>query len=190
MSMKSLLKKRREIGVSQRQIATLSGLSFRTIQLVESCKHDSKVSTLQCIAEALGYPKGVIEKSIESVFDQPVDSILIVSDKILLDGEESWKMWLFEFVDAFRNQRDLKYVSNPPVNGLSEKIYALITSVVETLCEELSLEKPNWCRAVLPLKKPWFVSGVENLKVMAILESPIHFRKRNIFVLSNFLSRR
>ena len=41
----------------------------------------------------------------------------------------------------------------------------------------------------LPAKPPWFVSGMENLKAIALAESPLRFRIRKIFVLSNFLSR-
>ncbi|NCO37375.1 MAG: hypothetical protein COZ06_23865 [Armatimonadetes bacterium CG_4_10_14_3_um_filter_66_18] len=40
-----------------------------------------------------------------------------------------------------------------------------------------------------PLPEPWFVSGIENLKATALVESPTHFRKRRIFVLGNFLER-
>ena len=45
------------------------------------------------------------------------------------------------------------------------------------------------CAGVGALATPWFVAGVENLKALALVESPTHFRKRNIFVLGNFLSR-
>jgi hypothetical protein len=38
-------------------------------------------------------------------------------------------------------------------------------------------------------KDPWFVSGMENLKAITLVESPLHFRRRKIFVLGNFLSR-
>jgi hypothetical protein len=36
---------------------------------------------------------------------------------------------------------------------------------------------------------PWFVSGMESLKAIALVESPLPFRLRKIFVLENFLSR-
>jgi hypothetical protein len=39
------------------------------------------------------------------------------------------------------------------------------------------------------LDSPWFVAGIENLKASALVESPVRFRKRNIFVLANFLER-
>lgn len=188
--MKSLANRRSKMGVSQRNMADLSGLSFRTIQLIESGGHDPKISTLSNIADALGYPPSAIDNCIENIFTQPVDSISIISERILTEGEESWKIWLFNFVDAFRNKKDRAYIYSPPVCGLSSNLNALVAGTVETLCDELGIKTPLWCDAVPPLTIPWFVSGFESLKALAIVESPIHFRKRNIFVLDNFLFRR
>lgn len=188
--MKSLIENRNKIGVSQRAMASLSGLSFRTIQLLESGVHDPKISTLKNIAKALGYPPDIIGHHLDIIFNEPADSILIISERILEEGEDSWKIWLFNFVDAFRQHKEISYIRNPPTQGLPPKIVALLSSTVETLCDELSIAKPTWCGSVSMLATPWFVSGVENLKATAIAESPIHFRKRNIFVLENFLSRR
>jgi transcriptional regulator with XRE-family HTH domain len=186
----SIKKSRERKGVSQRRLATLSELSYKTIQLIESGEHDTKLSTLQRIAKSLGYPPQILKERIASVFKQPVDSIVVTSERILRDGEDSWKIWLFEFVDSFRRDKDSAYIDVPPVKGLSKKMHALLASVVETLCAELKIDKPWWCNAFLPLELPWFVSGIENLKAIALIESPIYFRKRNIFVLDNFLSRR
>jgi transcriptional regulator with XRE-family HTH domain len=188
--MKSLIEKRNEMGVSQRTMASLAGLSFRTIQLIESGVHDPKISTLKNIAKAMGYPPDIIEDQLDIIFKQPTDSVLIISERILKEGEDSWKTWLFNFVDAFRQHKEMSYISNPPAQGLPPKINALLSSTVETLCEELSIATPAWCGSVPMLAAPWFVSGIENLKAASIAESPIHFRKRNIFVLENFLSRR
>ena len=188
--MKSLMEKRSTMGVSQRTMAELAGLSFRTVQLLESGAHDPKISTLKNIAQALGYPPDIIENFLDLIFKQPAGSIFVTSERILEEGEDSWKIWLFNFVDAFRQQKDRSYINTPPVEGLSPKMNALLASTVETLCEELSIKTPTWCGSVPELKTPWFVSGMENLKASSIAESPIHFRKRNIFVLENFLSRR
>jgi hypothetical protein len=38
-------------------------------------------------------------------------------------------------------------------------------------------------------KDPWFVSGMENINAIALVESPLQFRIRKIFVLENFLIR-
>lgn len=66
---------------------------------------------------------------------------------------------------------------------------ALVASTAESLCDELGLESPGWLAQVPASKEPWFVSRVEKLKAIAIVESPLRFRMRKIFVCENFLSR-
>ncbi|MFH0800230.1 MAG: helix-turn-helix transcriptional regulator [Pseudomonadota bacterium] len=189
-TMKSLAKNRNKMGVSQRAMAGLASLSFRTIQLLESGAHDPKISTLKSLAAALGYPPDIIEHQLDNIFSQPVDSVFITSERILEEGEDSWKIWLFNFVDSFRRCKDSAYIDTPPMHGLSPEINALIASTVEMLCEELEIQIPEWCAIVPALSSPWFVSGMESLKAASIAESPIHFRKRKIFVLENFLARK
>lgn len=188
--MKQLVILRREKGISQRQLARLAGLAYKTIQLIESGEHDPKISSLSAIAKALGYPPTEIQEQIENLFATPPDSIRIISEQIHRSKKDSWKIYFFNFVDAFRKSKDPAYVAKAPVEDLTGRLKALLTSTVETLCQELHLNTPSWCAGISPLENPWFVSGVENLKAMALIESPIHFRKRNIFVLSNFLERR
>lgn len=188
--MKQLAILRREKGLSQRQFALLAGLSYKTVQLIESGEHDARISSLSAIAKAFGYPPTEIQEQIETLFTTPSDSIQIISEQIRQSKKDSWKIFLFNFVDAFRRSKDPAYITNAPVENLTPRLKALLTSTAETLCQELHLNIPWWCVGVLSLESPWFVSGIENLKTMALMESPIHFRKRNIFVLSNFLERR
>ena len=188
--MKNIREMRDSKGISQRAMAALADVSFRTVQLMESGFHDPRVSTLARVATALGYPPEIVEHRIASIFDEPSDSIVMVSERIVCEGEEAWRLWLFEFVDAMRTHRDVRYIATPPARGLSARISALIAATVETLCDELNIPVPSWCGATLPLKEPWFVAGIENLKATSLIESPLHFRKRNIFVLENFLERR
>lgn len=188
--MEQLALLRRAKGMSQRQLALLAGLSYKTIQLIETGGQDTKVSSLSAIAKAFGYPPTGVQEQIEILFATPPDSIRIISEEIHRSKKDFWKTCLFNFVDAFRRSKNLTYVVSPPVENLNPGLKVLLTSTVETLCQELHLDIPAWCGGISPLEKPWFVSGIENLKAMALVESPIHFRKRNIFVLSNFLERK
>jgi hypothetical protein len=77
----------------------------------------------------------------------------------------------------------------PPIPQTSARVRSLLASTVETLCAERGLPRPWWCGGVDVLPMPWFVAGIENLKATALVESPAHFRKRNVFVLANFLAR-
>lgn len=66
---------------------------------------------------------------------------------------------------------------------------ALLASTAEALCRELNLKAPTWLAEVPACPIPWFVAGMENLKAIALAESPLPFRVRKIFVTANFLSR-
>lgn len=104
------------------------------------------------------------------------------------DDPENWRIYLMDFVDDFRSYRDTKAIAEP-FRLTDDRIDALLASVAESLCAELGLEPPTWILDIPAVKNPWFVSGLENLKAIALAESPIHFRIRKIFVLENFLSR-
>ena len=69
-----------------------------------------------------------------------------------------------------------------PFEFNNEKVDAVLASVAEYLCDELNIECPEWLLKVPACKVPWFISGMENLKAIAIVESPLHFRIRKIFV--------
>lgn len=99
-----------------------------------------------------------------------------------------WLIPFMEFVDDFRRYRDLSLITQP-FERSDEHFDAMLASTIEYLCDELHLEPPDWVWEVPSCRDPWFVSGMENLKAIAIVESPVYFRRRKIFVLENFLER-
>ena len=175
--------------LSQRAFARKASLSFRGLQLMEEQSHNWRISSIHKIAEALDLPKNGIDQLLEQFLAQNRDSIMIASFRILADGPASWPLHLFNFVDSFRRFPDESLIHMPPADNLQNPLKCLLTATVETLCAESNMEQPGWCRGILCLKDPWFVAGVENLKAMSLVESPVRFRKRNIFVLENFLDR-
>ncbi|MCY7347971.1 MAG: hypothetical protein LH614_17390 [Pyrinomonadaceae bacterium] len=54
---------------------------------------------------------------------------------------------------------------------------------------ELNVPIPDWIKKVPACKEPFFVSGIENLKAAAIVQTPLNFKVRNVFVSDKFLSR-
>ena len=99
-----------------------------------------------------------------------------------------WKIHLFDFVDDFRRNKNLRAIAEP-FRLTDEKTDALLAATAESLCREMNLKTPDWLREIPACRQPYFVSGVENLKATAIVESPLPFRIRKIFVLENFLER-
>lgn len=177
------------MGLSQRAMAARAHISFKGLQLLEKPRHNWRIDTVEHILEALGKPVAAAEWAVEQMMLIPVNSMADVSVRICLDGFASWKLHLFNAVDAFRAARDDQLLADPPVPQLHAKARALLASVTETLCAEIRRAPPPWCAGIGSLAEPWFVAGVENLKASALMESPVRFRKRNLFVLHNFLHR-
>jgi hypothetical protein len=110
-----------------------------------------------------------------------------VREQIKADAKH-WRIYLMDFVDDFRYHKDQRAVAEPFALA-GDKMDALLASTAEALCDELGFEPPSWLAEVPASREPYFVSGFENLKAISIVESPLRFRIRKIFVLENFLSR-
>ena len=106
----------------------------------------------------------------------------------MVEAGDRWAIPLMDFVDEFRRRRDAVAVSEPFVPR-DERLDALLASTIECLCDEMELENPEWTWKIPACRTPWFVSGIESLKAITLVESPVFFRRRQIFVLANFLSR-
>ena len=106
----------------------------------------------------------------------------------MLSDPTHWALLLMDFVDDFRYYKDPQAIAEP-LPCTDPRLDPLLASTVESLCDELGMESPGWLADVPACETPWFVSGMESLKAIALAESPLRFRIRKIFVLSNFLSR-
>lgn len=102
--------------------------------------------------------------------------------------EKHWCIWLMDFVDDFRFRRDASALKES-FDLSDERTDALLASTAEILCDELKMEIPEWLEKIPACGKPYFVGELENLKAISIVQSPLRFRIRKIFVLENFLSR-
>ena len=108
--------------------------------------------------------------------------------KRIRDDPENWRVHLMDFVEDFRSDADPRMIAEPFEPG-EPRMDALLASTTEALCDELGLAPPEWLAEIPASPEPFFVAGMENLKAISIVESPLRFRCRKIFVLENFLSR-
>ena len=106
----------------------------------------------------------------------------------MLDDPRWWKIALMDFVDDFRYHRNADAIAQTFVLGDEEKD-AVLAGTIETLCDEMDIPIPEWLGNVPPCHEPLFLSRVEALKAFSIVESPVHFRLRKVFVHDNFLFR-
>ncbi len=178
---------RKSSGMSEREIAQRCDLARDTVRNCEHHLAKMKVETIAKLASQFEYDAQLIV--VPKVDVIPDLSVVAVSLAIEKDGFDSWKIHLFNMVDAFRIHPDVRLLILPPVRSLDMRIQALISAVVRILCDEVELDPPLWTLHEIFLPQPWFVAGIESLKASSLLETPVHFRRHNIFVLENFLER-
>ena len=102
---------------------------------------------------------------------------------------EDWRIPYFEFVDSFRATHCEHLFLERPVDGLDIRSLALICSIVMQLCDETKTPPPKWAMLSLELEAPWFISKFINLRAISLVDSPVFFKRNNIFVGSDFLER-
>lgn len=104
---------------------------------------------------------------------------------------EDWQTPFMQFVDDFRRTSlaEKSKLIAEEVFCDNERWLSLLKAIINQLCFDANISSPEWAYEMHWLKKPWFVSGLKNLYAMCIVESPLFFRRNNIFVTRNFLDR-
>lgn len=101
---------------------------------------------------------------------------------------------LREFLDEFYIEsspeaRVQMLALEPPLTGIDRQD-AYFAAVAEHLSRRYKLPIPEWTNEESRfLKMPYYPSGLESLKAICLVESPIAFRRRMIFVDKDPLSR-
>ena len=90
------------------------------------------------------------------------------------------KMTSFEFEDSLREN---------PLSRLSPYLQNYIAAMVEETALQKGVSVPMWTKDIAPLAQPVFGSALKNLRLHLLTQSPIPFRKRNIFIDSTIGSR-
>jgi len=101
---------------------------------------------------------------------------------------EIWNGIIF-FVDEFRRNPNKK-INKPPYRTITAN--AFYAGVVEFLTREQNIKPPMWIfNKKYYLKNPWFPDNIKNRKyrIMLMIESPLEFKTRNIFIGENTFSR-
>ncbi len=106
--------------------------------------------------------------------------------------------FLGDFIDDFRHRAKSREEKLALVEEKPEPIQtkefndadAYLAAVAEYLCREAGLPPPAWTeRPEYFLHEPWFAGGLESLKAILLVESPVPFRRRNLFVSANAMTR-
>lgn len=110
-------------------------------------------------------------------------------------GDKPFYGEIGNLLDDFRQrcrtaQERTSLVCDPPEPTGQPETDAYLAALAESLCREFGMRPPAWTeQPVYYLKRPWFAGGLESLKAILLAESPAAFRRRNLFVSANALSR-
>ena len=107
-------------------------------------------------------------------------------------GGEPFDPLLREFLDEFYGgNSDLRARAIAAAPARIAPIHdAYLAAVAEHLALRFGLPVPQWVEEPDRfLTKPFFAGGLENLKAILLVESPLAFRRRQIFISANALSR-
>jgi hypothetical protein len=105
---------------------------------------------------------------------------------------EAFDPLVSEFLDEFylgTTDTRVQSIARVP-DRLSPVKDAYLAAVAEHLALRFKLPVPGWVDDPDRfLKRPFFAGGLESLKATLLVESPLAFRRRQIFVSANALSR-
>ena len=110
------------------------------------------------------------------------------------EKDYSWEsFWLMfgTFLDSFYLKKDFNMLKEKPNynTDVPIEIKAFIAASVDYLCD--GVNSPKWVKDNEHiLKKPFFPSGLKGpIRAVMLIESPIEFKVRNIYVTADVLKR-
>lgn len=122
-------------------------------------------------------------------------STLVETAERIRSGETS-SVAVGEFLDAYYASRDAQMLAKQPPSvhlpdlRKTQVINAYLSAVAESLAYTDQREPPSWVREKQYfLESPWFATNIPGLRILLLMESPVFFRRRNLFVSRNALSR-
>ncbi|MHB1605762.1 MAG: hypothetical protein ACYCTV_05140 [Leptospirales bacterium] len=131
----------------------------------------------------------------KTVFTRP-ESLYEYSHALVLGNPDGWGLgdFLDAFYDAPKNHRQGMFDPEPEILGErienGEVTDDYLAATAEYLAWHFHFQNPE--RTQNPrrfMKEPWFATGIPGLKPLLAMESPAAFRRRNLFVSRNALSR-
>lgn len=178
-------------GLSERQLGKATGLSRGAIRAaIGTAPGNPTLSTLTTLANYFNIDLSLVANPRQpNVPGGAPLSAIEASFLVQRDGFSSWKIHFMDLVDYFRRTLDTGCLLVAPSQKIDNKLYALLSSIVQQISFDTGVLPPLWSTQPQFLDRPWFVAETESLKAFAILESPLSFRANNIFVLGNFLER-
>jgi hypothetical protein len=174
---KALNRKIKKLGILA--VSRVAGLNKSTISRYANGEREYSFANFEKIENSV--------KALEAHNLRGRTSAREASQRVVLG--EDWRIAYFDFVDSFLATQSELLIESKPVDGLDLKHLALLCSIVMQLCEEAKVPPSGWAKLSLELDRPWFLSKFVGLRAFSLVDSPIFFKRNNIYVGADFLKR-
>lgn len=178
-----LIRERRlAAGLSQRELALRARTSAATINRYEAGTIDPAVGTLNRILNACSRRR----RRWASIAQLAPHLASTLSDS----PQDVWRL-VGEMLDDDRGADDSEVrssVEDPPWPTGNAKADVLVAALGEYLCVRRGLVPPSWTQMMSEVVPWWFVAG-ERFAALALVESPMSFARRGVFITAGALER-
>ena len=102
-----------------------------------------------------------------------------------LEEEEYGSFALAELNDFLTGLSRVEFseaTAQADVSRLGDFVRCYVTAMVEEAAYQVGARPPSWTSDVPPLREPYFVTDLEGLRLHLLRESPVPFKRRNIFI--------
>ena len=89
---------------------------------------------------------------------------------------------LNDWLTGLRPDEFQEAVGDASVNGLAPFFQNYVAAMVEQAARDKRVTPPRWTSRVRPLDVPWFATELTSLRLHLLKESPVAFKRRNLFV--------
>jgi transcriptional regulator with XRE-family HTH domain len=172
---------RREAGLSLRELARLSGVSFTTINRIESGSVDPSFGMVQRILAATGRSLQIVDEPSKP----PPPSIANLSDAVATSGSGERPDWtrlraFLDYLARYPDQVAAAITVQPHTN--SRLMRALLAGIAEKLADDHGIARPGWTWTAPRLRPEWSMPGTPRMQAAERAHTPSQLLDRGVIV--------
>ena len=182
---------RTRVGITQRELALLSGMKQPQIARIENGITQPSIPTLGRVLDGLGYELKLVTTRAESRITALEASINVRECLTARDERGALREWLVLLDDlyAVKPLRFPDLISEPPPSTQDPRWDALIAATVEYVADQRDTTVPAWTEQEWRRCEEWYFSGIAELSEQERADSPEPFARRGVFLVTEDLSR-
>ena len=182
---------RTRAGITQRELALLSGMKQPQIARIENGITQPSIPTLGRVLGSLGYELKLVTTRAESRITALEASINVRECLTASDESGALREWLVLLDDLYAVEplRFLDLISEPPPSTQDSRWDALIAATVEYVADQRGMTVPVWTEQKWRKCEEWYFSGIAELAEQERANSPKPFVKRGVYLVPEDLSR-